>query len=246
MNDLVIRDVEYRHEGTRMLGQVCAPAGDRRPIGVLLIHDAFGLSPEMTAHARRLAAAGYPVFLADVWGERTLPRAESEIGPLIGGMVADRDRWLGRIGAARTALAAQPELAGSAVVPLGYCFGGSSVLEYVRTGAEVAGAISVHGGLDLLAPDWSAARPTSVLICTGADDPMATAPMRDRLTGAMDAAGMDWQVHLYSDTKHAFTSPMAQHSPMPDVVAYHPRSAARAWRATLALLGELADPTPLN
>jgi dienelactone hydrolase len=244
--DLVTRDVEYWHDGTRMLGRVCAPTGGRRSLGVLLIHDAFGISDEMTAHARRLAEAGHPVFLADVWGERYLPRAQAEIGQLIGGMVDDRDRWMGRVGAAHTALADQPEFDDAGVVLLGYCFGGSSVLEYVRTGAKVAGAISIHGGLDLLAPDWSSARPTSVLVCTGVEDPMATAEMRDRLTEAMDDAGMDWQVHLYSGTKHAFTSPMAQHSPMPDVIAYQPRSAARAWRATVDFLGELADLEPLN
>jgi len=248
MSSLIRRDIEYGHDGTRMLGFLCAPAGaaaePSASVGVLLVHDAFGVSDEMVAIAAQLAAAGHPVLVADVWGDRRLPAGEAEIGPLIGSMVTDRPRWLARVGAAHAAAVDQPEFADRAIALLGYCFGGSSALEYLRTGAEVAGVVSVHGGLDLLAPDWSAARPSSVLICTGADDPMATAEMRADLTGALSTAGMDWQLHLYSDTRHAFTSPKAQHSPTPDVIAYNPRSAARAWDATSRFLREIAAPAP--
>ena len=247
MSSVTSRDIEYRHDDTRLLGLLRAPStpAPGSP-GVLLVHDAFGISDEMVAIADRLAAQGHPVLAADVWGERHLPGSEAQIGPLIGGMVGDRDRWMARVRAAHAVAAEQPEFAGRPVVLLGYCFGGSSALEYLRTGADVAGVISVHGGLDLLAPDWSQALPSSVLLCTGADDPMATAGMRTELTGSLDAAGMDWQLHLYSDTKHAFTSPKAAHSPMPDVVAHNPRSAARAWAATLHFLREIADPQPVT
>lgn len=68
---------------------------------------------------------------------------------------------------------------------------------------------------------------------------MATAEHRARLQQAMSDAGVDWEVDLYSGTKHAFTSPKAQFSPMPDVIAYHPRNAARAWDATTRFLREL-------
>jgi len=250
MSPVTTRDVEYRQDDTRLLGLLCAPSTPRAdgpaPAAVLLLHDAFGVSDEMVTVARRLAEEGHPVLVADLWGERRLPASEAEVGPLIGGMVADRPRWLARIRAAHAAAVEQPEFTGRPVVLLGYCFGGSAALEHLRTGADVAGVISVHGGLDLLAPGWSAARPASVLICTGAEDPMATAQMRTELTGALDAAGMDWQLHLYSGTKHAFTSPKAAYSPNPDVIAHNPRSAARAWDATLRFLREVADPAPVT
>ena len=244
MSAEVWRDIEYRHGDTVMIGQLRAPAGEPERAGaaaVLLVHDAFGISDEMVANASALVARGHRVFLADVWGDRRIPSTEAEIGPLIGAMLADRATWLARVEAAHRAAAEQPEFDARPVAVLGYCFGGSSALEYLRTGAEVAGVVSIHGGLDLLAPDWSAAVPASVLVCTGADDPMATAEMRTALTGSLDAAGMEWQLHLYSGTKHAFTSPMAEHSPMPDVVAHNPRSAARAWATTVRFLGELAE-----
>ncbi|NDZ78154.1 dienelactone hydrolase family protein [Streptomyces sp. SID10853] len=240
MTALVSRDIDYTHDGTRMIGHLCAPAGSESLPGVLLIHDAFGLSDDMIATARRIAEDGYAVFAADLWGERRLPLAESEIGPLIESLAGDRARWMARVAAARGAAAAQPEFDGSAIAVLGYCFGGSTALEYVRTGGAVHGAVSIHGGLDLIEFDWSAPAPAaSVLVCTGADDPMAPAEALTRLTDAMSAAGVDWEVDLYGNTKHAFTNPKAAHSPTPEVIAYNPRSAARARESSMRFLGGL-------
>lgn len=243
MSELVTRDVAYEHDGTRMLGLVCAPASPAPDApAVLLVHDAFGLGPEMTANAERLARAGHPVFLADVWGGRTTPASVDEIGPLIGGLAGDRPRWLARLAAAHAALRAQPGYDARPVVVLGYCFGGSSALEYLRSGADVAGVVAIHPGLDLLEHDWSAAGTAPVLVCVGADDPMATAEMRLELQSAMDGAGLDWQLQLYSGTTHAFTSRNAADSPQPELFAFHPRSAARAWRATEDFLTETRAP----
>lgn len=243
VTETVSRDVEYRHDGSRMIGLVCAPGRSAgTAAAVLLIHDAFGLSDEMVAAATRLAEAGHPVFLADVWGERFAPASDAEIGPLIGSMAGDRDRWMARVAAAHAALAEQPEFSGRPLALLGYCFGGSSALEYLRTGAEVTAVVAIHPGLDLLEHDWSGSGSAAVLTCIGADDPMADHRMRTTLAAELDAAGLDWQSHVYSDTTHAFTSPKAANSPKPELFAYQPRSAARAWAATTSFLAELSAP----
>lgn len=61
---------------------------------------------------------------------------------------------------------------------------------------------------------------------------------RHRLQAELAGAGIDWEMHLYSDTKHAFTNPKSAHSPNPEVVDYNAKSAARAWQATEAFLAE--------
>lgn len=240
-----VRDVEYWHDGTRMVGMLRAPATDEAPLPtVLLIHDAFGLGDDMLVVADRLVDAGHPVFLADVWGERTTPTSNDEIGPLIGSMAGDRDRWMARVAAAHAVLKEQAELdASAAPVVLGYCFGGSSALEYLRSGADIAGVIAIHPGLDLLTDDWREPGSAAVLICTGHDDPMATEQMRASLCSAMTTAAIDWQLHVYSDTTHAFTSPRAQNSPAPELFAYNARSAARAWDATTRFLRDITGDT---
>lgn len=250
MSELITRDIEYALGDVRMIGYLAAPATSRPLPGILLIHDAFGVTDDHLATARQYAGLGFAVFAADVWGERGRPKDASEIGPFIGGMVGDRPQWLARIAAAHSTLAGQPEADASAIAAVGYCFGGSSALEYLRTGAALRGVVGIHAGLDLLDPDWSVftspaptppapTSPAHVLLCTGADDPMATTEMRESLQRSLSGAGIDWEVDLYSDTKHAFTSPQAASAPANDVFAYNERSAARAWQATTRFLGEL-------
>lgn len=245
MSANVVRDIPYIHDGTNMLGLLVAQESSPSASTILLFHDAFGLGSMAIEWAHVYAELGYTVVAADVWGERTTAGSEGEIGPLIGSMVSDRERWLARAAAALEAARQQPEVDSRKVVAVGYCFGGSTALELLRNGGDLRGVVSIHGGFDLLEKGWSAANPSaSVLLCTGADDPMATRAQRDTLTGELDEAGLDWELDVYSDTRHAFTSPDATRSPRPDIIAYNPRSARRAWRSTQAFLAEILDGDP--
>jgi len=241
MSDLTEASVEYSHDGTRLVGHLVARAdGAKRP-GVLLIHDAFGVSDPMKATARRIATLGYTVLLADMWGDGRIPKGEEEIGPLIGAMANDRATWTGRVDAAHRQLLAQEQVTEGPVVAVGYCFGGSSALEYVRVGGTVAGAVSFHGGLDLVGTDWSAAnKDASVLILTGAEDPMSPPQVVFELERAMTTAGVRWEVTSYGHTKHAFTNPQADKSGNPDVMAYDVRADRRSWESFRLFLEELA------
>lgn len=240
------RDIEYAVSDTgdtTMRGLLVSPAGATDLPTVIVIHDAFGLGDDMIAICRRIAEQGYAVFGADVWGDRTTPTEQSEIGPLIAGVVGNRAEWLARLEAAYRAAVAQPEVDGGRVAMLGYCFGGSSALEFLRTGGPLRGVIAIHPGLDIVEFDWSAAAPgTPVLVSLGAIDPMATAEHRAQLESALSGARADWELNLYSDTVHAFTSRNAQNSPAPHIFAYHPRNAERAWQATLRFLSETFTP----
>ncbi|MFE1320765.1 dienelactone hydrolase family protein [Kitasatospora phosalacinea] len=238
--DVTARDIEYWHDTTRLLGHLCAPAGERTGAAVLLLPDAHGVTRHAVGLAHRLAARGRTVLVADPWGDGRLPADQAEFGPLIGAMAADRPHWMRRVRAAHEALLARPEADHTdRVALLGYCFGGSSALEYTRTGHRVAGVVGVHPGLDTVADDWSAAGPAPVLACVGDGDPLGSAAMRTALTAGMAAAGVDWQLHVYGGTVHAFTSPHAKDSPRPHVVAYHARSTERSWDATLRFLAEI-------
>lgn len=237
---MIARDVEYSHDGTLLRGLLLASDGAELSPTIVVIHDAFGLGGFSLDQAHRYADLGYTVFAADVWGDRMQVHDERGIGPLIGAMVRDRETWLARITAAHDVARQQPEVDPDRIVTIGYCFGGSSALEYARTGGDVRGVVAVHPGLDLLEPgaNWTPAEDLSVLLCIGAGDPMATGAQRDDLLAAMDAASVDWQLDLYSGTTHAFTNPRLTDSPRPDVAAYHPRSAHAAWISTLRFLDQ--------
>lgn len=245
MIELTRRDIDYRHGDTAMRGLLLAPAGAAELPAVVLIHDAFGLGDDMIAIAEKLAVRGLAVFAADVWGDRRTPDEQSEIGPLIGSMAGDRPEWQGRIAAAHRVAAEQPEVDADSIALLGYCFGGSSALEFLRTGGRVRGVIAIHPGLDLLEHDWSsaAASGSQVYVAVGSIDPMATREQRLQLEDDLTAAGAEWEIDVYSHTTHAFTSLRSRNSPRPELFDYHPRNAARAWQATTRALDELFPQT---
>jgi dienelactone hydrolase len=59
---------------------------------------------------------------------------------------------------------------------IGYCFGGTAVLELARSGADVAGFVSFHGGLQTPTPDDTKNMRGKVLMLHGADDPFVPPP----------------------------------------------------------------------
>jgi len=236
---LTTRDVEYWVGTTRMIGFLAAPTAQVAAPGVVLLHDAFGLSPDFKLLTEKFAELGYAVFAADLWGNRRTPRTGEEIGALIGGLTSDRADWMGRVVAAHEKALEQPEFSG-AIVTVGYCFGGSSALEYLRLGGQTDGIVTIHAGLDLLGAEWSARTAQSpVIVLTGADDPMATPEQWQRLKGALEAASIPWEFDLYSGARHAFSNPKANNVGMPHVAAYQHRAATRSWARTIEFLKEV-------
>lgn len=244
MSALVERDIEYTHGDVTLRGLLLTPGDVTSAPTVLLVPDAFGLGGFSLDQARRVARLGYVVFGVDMWGERRVVADPDDIGPLIASMVDDRERWIERIARGLRRAAELPEVDASRIAVVGYCFGGSTALELTRTGGAVRGIVGIHSGLDLLDPAarWTAASSgLRVLLCTGADDPMATAPQRSALEDSLTRAGIGWETDLYSHTVHAFTNPHPDPSPRPDVFAHNPRSAARAWDRTTRFLAEVLD-----
>lgn len=241
MTQLQKQDIEYFHGGTRMLGAYRAPADASESLpGVLVVHGAAGLTDHVIGCAERIAALGYATLAVDLWGDRRLLTNPADIGPMLGRFAGDRNLWMGRFEAARAVLASMPVVDANRLAAVGYCFGGATVLEHVRMAGRLRAVVCVHGGLDLVADDWSAAGEGEVLICTGAEDPMAKPEDLDRLQRAMSGAGVRWQVDLYSHARHAFTEPDRQG--MPPFAAYDARADRRSWAAMGAILEDtLAD-----
>ena len=73
--------------------------------------------------------------------------------------------------AALDELRKQPSVDPARVAAIGYCFGGTAALELARTGADLAGVVSFHGGLDSPTPADARTIKAKVLVLHGADDP---------------------------------------------------------------------------
>ena len=120
---------------------------------------------------------------------------------------------------------------------MGYCFGGLCVLDLARTGADILGAISLHGLFT--APGNTAANKITakILALHGHDDPMVPVESVVALETELTEAGADWQIHIYGHTTHAFTNPHANDPGFGTV--YHPQADMRAWRSLQNFLEEI-------
>ena len=112
---------------------------------------------------------------------------------------------------------------------IGFCFGGSTVLELAYTGVDLAGVVSFHGGLPVPKPEEMKNLKARILILHGADDPLVKPQEMAAFHEAMRQAGADWQMISYGGAVHSFSNPKAGDAKIKGV-AYDPKAAKRSWK----------------
>lgn len=210
----------------------------KRP-GVLIIHQWTGLTDYEKMRARMLAELGYNVFAADVYGVGIRPQPP-ESGKISGQYKQDRELFRARMIAGLDVLKADERTDTSKLAAIGYCFGGTGVLELARAGVELSGVVSFHGGL-AAAPDLAAKKgavPAKVLVLHGAVDPYVPAAEVDAFQKEMEAAGADWQLVSYGGAVHAFTQKMAGDDPSKGA-AYDAKADQRSWEDMRQFFAEI-------
>jgi dienelactone hydrolase len=178
----------------------------RRP-GVLMIHDRSGFSEGTLADARMIAGLGYVVFAEDIFGKGFVPKTVPEMMETIA--IYDKDRALMRARALAgfDVLKAQPMVDPAKLASVGYCFGGTTGIELMETGAPLLGFVSVHGAFNNFSPEAAKNIKGRVLILHGAEDPVAPMSELDAVISQFRAAKVDFEVNLYSGAAHGFTKP---------------------------------------
>lgn len=229
--------LEYRDGGVSCRGiLVCDEAKSGRRPGIVIAPDIRGVGLRPKGKPERLAALGYAVLVADMYGDGINMRDFNHGLELIKGVRASAAVWRGRVRAAVDALAARPEADRGRMAAIGYCFGGSTVLELALSGADVRAVVSFHGGLDGLQLRDAGNVKARVLVCTGAEDPLVPAAQVVALEEALRQGKVaDWQVVTYGGTKHSFTDPEAADTPN---TAYNKLADERSWAAMAALFND--------
>jgi dienelactone hydrolase len=202
--------VEYKQGDTTLEGFLAyddSLAG-KRP-GVLVVHQWFGLTDYEKRRATMLAQLGYVAFCADIYGKGSRPKNVQEAGALVGKYEHEGDRSLlrARVNAALDVLKKNERVDTSRVAAIGYCFGGTTVLELARSGAELNGVVSFHGGLDSPTPADGKNIKCKVLALAGADDPFQNPTELTAFESEMRDNKVDWQIVFYGGAVHAFTQP---------------------------------------
>lgn len=221
--------VEYAHGDTALEGYLAydETAQGPRP-GMLVVHEWKGLGDYAKRRARQLAELGYVALAVDMYGKGVYAKDHEEAAKLSGALRGDRELMRGRILAALTVLKNQPRVDAGRLGAIGYCFGGTTVLELARSGADVAGVASFHGGLSTPVPAQPGVVKAKVLVCRGSADPFVTPEEVAAFEKEMHDAGVDSRVIVYEGAVHSFTVPEAGDDPSKGV-AYDPEADRRSW-----------------
>jgi dienelactone hydrolase len=231
--------VEYKQGDTTLEGVIVFDdtVKTKRP-GVLIVHQWMGLTEYEKKRATMLAQLGYVAFCADIYGKGVRPKDTSEAGPMAGKFKSDRALLRARVNAGLDTFKKSELVDTKRVAAVGYCFGGTTVVELARSGAELAGVVSFHGGLDSPTPADGKNIKTKVLACHGADDPFVPAKDLAAFESEMRDNKVDWQLIAYGGAVHSFTQPMAGNDNSKGA-AYNERADKRSWEDMKQFFGEL-------
>lgn len=226
------KPVEWTQDGTTFSGVLVYDDGDndKRP-GLVMVPNWKGVNDSAIAKAKQLAGDDYVVLVADVYGKGVRPKTDAEAGPVATKLRNDRPVLRARALKAIEVLKAQAgkaPLDASRIGAVGFCFGGTTVLEMARAGAPLAGVVSLHGGLGSPLPAKAGGTHPSVLVLNGADDKSVSKDDIASFEQEMNAAKVDWEFTNYSGAVHCFAESDAN---SPPGCLYNPRAAKRAWKA---------------
>jgi dienelactone hydrolase len=233
------KTIEYRSGGTTLEGfWAYDPAIQGKRPGVLIIHQWKGLTDYEKKRAEMLAKLGYNVFALDIYGKGVRPSSPQEAGALAGQYKRDRALLRERARAGLAVLQKQELTDPKRVAAIGYCFGGTSVIELARSGADIAGVVSFHGGLDSPHPADGKNIKCKVLALHGADDPYVPAKDLAAFEDEMRQSKVDWELVKYGGAVHSFTDWNAGDN-VAQGAAYNEKSDQRSWEAMRQFFNEI-------
>jgi dienelactone hydrolase len=194
--------VTYQVNGQSYEGYYISPS-DQAPF-LLLIHDWDGLTDYEVKRANMLADLGYAVFALDLFGAGVRPTEVKDKRQHTGELYKNREKMRALIkGALDTAKNNGANIDNA--VAFGYCFGGAAVLELARSGEDLKGFATFHGGLKTpQGQNYTKAR-GKILIMHGSADKAITMDQFADLAKELESAGVAHEMITYSGAPHAFT-----------------------------------------
>jgi dienelactone hydrolase len=229
--------IEYRDGDTVLEGYLAYdPAAGVRP-GVLVVHQWMGLGDYEKKRCEMLAELGYTAFAVDIYGKGVRPGTPGDAGKLAGQYKGDRALFRRRLAAGLARFRQVTSADASKTAAIGYCFGGTGVLELARSGADLRGVVSFHGGLSSPTPADASQIKARVLACHGADDPFVPAEEVAGFEKEMREANVDWQLIAYGGAVHSFTDWRATGAMKG--AQYNEKADKRSWAAMQTFLGDV-------
>ena len=239
---IVSEKVTYKEGSNELEGYVVFDSvkvqGNKKLPGMVIVHDWMGVGDYVKMRAEQMAGLGYVAFVADIYGKGVRPKDANEAGALAGKFKeGDRKPMRARAESALNELKKNKHVDADKISAMGYCFGGTTVLEMARMGLPLKSVISFHGGLQT--PNLTEAKniKAKLLVLHGAIDPYVKPDEVAAFKKEMDDAAVDYQFIAYSGAVHAFTEKHAG-TDIKTGAAYNEMADKRSFAALKTFLSE--------
>ena len=194
--------VTYQVNGQSYEGYYITPYS-KAPF-VLLIHDWDGLTDYEIKRANMLSEQGFSVFALDLFGAGVRPTKVTDKRQHTGELYKNREKMRALMkGALYTAKDKGARI--DKAVAVGYCFGGTAVLELARSGADLKGFATFHGGLKTPQGQNYTKTRGKILIMHGSADKAITMGQFADLAKELESAGVAHEMITYGGAQHAFS-----------------------------------------
>lgn len=233
------KTISYSHDGTTLKGYLAwddAVSG-KRP-AVMVVHEWWGLNDYARKRVDQLAKLGYVAFACDMYGEGKVTEHPNEAGKMAGEVRKNMEAWLGRARAGLKILTDHELVDTKKVAAIGYCFGGSTVLQMAYNGLDLSAVVSFHGALPVPTAEQAKAIKARVMICHGALDNFIPEETIAKVRTALETAKADYQLNYYGGAKHSFTVPDADSKKI-DGISYQKQADERSWQDMRRLFNEV-------
>ena len=234
-------EVTYSTDTTEMMGFVAynkAQVG-KRP-GILVVHEWWGHNDYTRKRAQMLAELGYVALAVDMYGEGKQADHHSDAGKFSGMVMKNEEMAVKRFNAAYEILANHPEVDSEKISAIGYCFGGSVILNMANMGADLDGVAAFHSGVKVPNPP-SSKLDAKILVQNGADDPFISQESVSNFKSDLDSLNADYEYISYPGVVHAYTNPgateLGKKFDLP--LKYDQEADTRSWEKLQAFLNDL-------
>ncbi len=230
--------IDYQDGNVKLRGYFAKPTGDATVPGVVIVHDWYGVSDYVVGRANQVAELGYAAFALDMYGTGKLGKDSKEASALAAPFYSNVSLMVSRSQAGLKVLKLQKGVDGKRLAAMGYCFGGSTVLQLARSGEPLTGVVSFHGGLKTSVPAKSGDIKAKLLVLHGGAEVYVPPTDLANFITEMNTAKATWRMEVYGGAVHAFTRPDAGNDPSKGA-AYNAEADKRSFSAMTAFFKEI-------
>jgi dienelactone hydrolase len=236
--EIVGLEVSYELNGVVMKGYAVYKATLTAPLPVVLVvPEWWGNNEYARKRAYMLAEMGYFAFAVDMYGDGKIAETPKEAQELADVLYKDPNLALSRMKAAVVKAGEYAFADTTKVAAIGYCFGGTMVLNAAKMGMNLKGVVSFHGGLAGV-PATKGSVIGKILVCHGGADSFVPESDIKKFKKNLDSEKVPYTFTVYPNATHAFTNPesteVGKKFNLP--ISYNEEADKKSWEEMTAFL----------